>query len=211
MRTITQSLGWVLAHRTWPVGYCLSYVRSAFGVPAKYPSAISAWNHAAHRHSSAPPRGVPVFFSGGNYGHVAYSAGAGKVYSTDAPIRGRVGLVDIDWFHRNWNYTLLGWTEDINDVRVWVAPVKPSFDASVVAAAARSSKAVKHGTLLKRALAAEVGRGTMVMSSDVLGPGFRRQYKRLQRRWYPNSYADGIPGFISLTRLGKLRGFTVTR
>jgi hypothetical protein len=108
----------------WPVGYCLKFVRTCFNVSSKYPSAISAWNNAKYRHgpSSAIPAGVPVFFRGGKYGHVAISLGNGMCRSTDYPRAGVVSDVKISTLAAKWNYPYIGWSEDLNGVRVWVKP-----------------------------------------------------------------------------------------
>lgn len=121
----------------YPVGYCLKYVRTCFGIASKYPSAINAWNNAKHRHgpTSAIPYGVPVFFKGGKYGHVALSLGKNAqgvdmCRSTDYPRAGVVGEVPIRTLAANWNYPYIGWTEDLNGVRVYTPPpTKPAFPA----------------------------------------------------------------------------------
>lgn len=101
---------------------CLKRVRTLLGVPAKYPSAIVAWDHVAtaDRHRGAlPPRGVPVFWRGGQYGHVALSDGGGWCFSTDIKRRGRLDRVRIDLVTQRWGYAYLGWTETLNGVRVY--------------------------------------------------------------------------------------------
>lgn len=203
------AVAWCREHRTWPAGYCLKYVRSAHGIGSRYPTAISAWYNAAHRHSGdhRPPPGVPVFLAGGRYGHVAVSAGGGLCWSTDAVAYGRVDLVGIDALAAKWGYQVLGWTEDLNGVRVYYPPV---IDASRAAAATRARGTVAHGRLLKRALAAEVGRGLMRLSTHRLGGAFRRRYRRWQTRLgYTGDAADGIPGIKSLRALGARHHFDV--
>lgn len=70
---------------------------------------------------------------------------------------------------------------------------------------------------LKRAVKREVGRGLMITASDILGPGFRRQYKLVQAKYLKHSggaanatSVDGIPGSESLNWLGKRQDFDVT-
>jgi len=108
---------------TYPSGMCLRFVRSLYNVPAKYADAATAWAHTKYRHSSTPPKGVPVWWTGGSsgHGHVAISDGNGYVISTDYPRRGRVGRVLISTLTRAWNLRYRGWSEDINDVRVYHA------------------------------------------------------------------------------------------
>lgn len=106
-------------------GLCLRHVRLWYGIAAKYPSAIEAWEGAGGADGDAthtvldPPKGVPVFWSGGRFGHIALSAGNGKIWTTDLPQRGRTGLVDIELVHERWNYKYLGWAETLNGVRVY--------------------------------------------------------------------------------------------
>jgi hypothetical protein len=99
------------------VGYCLRQVREWWQISGKYGSAIAAWNNAKTKSTSrTPPTGAPVFWSGGQYGHVALSLGNGYVRSTDAAGRGLVGTRPIDWFEKNWGQKYLGWTGDLNDI-----------------------------------------------------------------------------------------------
>ena len=113
--------------RDWS-GWCLVFVRSCFGVAARYPSATSAWQHAEHRHRTtdpdAIPRGVPVFWTGGSqgFGHVALSRGDGTCWTTDLIRPGHVDVAPIAEVQRRWGMPLVGWTEDINGVRVWSPP-----------------------------------------------------------------------------------------
>jgi hypothetical protein len=130
MRTGAAAVAYAKSIRYWPVGYCLKFVRTCFGVGSKYPSAHSAWINAKHKHgpTSAPPPGVPVYWSGGRYGHVAMSLGNWKCRSTDWPRRGQVNDVDIRTLAREWGYRYDGWAEDINDQRIYTPPkpvVKP--------------------------------------------------------------------------------------
>lgn len=116
--------------RDW-TGYCLIFAHDAFGVGAKYPSATSAWEHAVHKHPETDPtkipRGVPVFWTGGShgYGHVAVSRGGGSCWTTDLIRPGKVDVARIADVHARWGLTLVGWTEDINGVRVYTPP-KPA-------------------------------------------------------------------------------------
>jgi hypothetical protein len=160
---------------------CQSFVRSAFGVGAYYPSAVSAWQHARYRHPLSDgnhvPRGVPFFWSGGSrgYGHVVLSVGSGLCWSTDVARTGYVDLVRINDVTRRWGEHPLGWTEDINAVHVWHLPI---VDLSDVVAAATKDPGRRQG-------------GTTVGSvRDVL-----RVERCLARRGYLSaSYVDGAYG-----------------
>lgn len=116
--------------RDW-TGWCLVFVRSAFGVPAQQPDAASAWANAERKHpvtsGSQVPRGVPVFWTGGSHGHghIALSRGDGSVWTTDFVREGQVDVARIDDITRGWGLTLAGWTEDLNGVTVWTPPKPP--------------------------------------------------------------------------------------
>jgi len=105
---------------------CQKFVRMAFGAPGGFGSAIAAWNGAKGRHKmssgSQAPAGVPVYWSGGRYGHVALSTGGGRMISTDYPTSNRVGTGSIDDLTRKWGKNLLGWTEDINGKKIYKVP-----------------------------------------------------------------------------------------
>lgn len=99
-------------------GLCLQFVRTCYGIPAKYPSAISAWKNAKKRHTSAPPVGAPVFFTipGNPYGHVAIYLGGGQ-YRTNYSAKGTVITAGLD--HAVFRgMTKLGWTSDLNGVNL---------------------------------------------------------------------------------------------
>lgn len=102
---------------------CLMFVRMCFNVAARFPSARVAWEQATLKHATTDarsiPAGVPVFWRVGEFWHVALSIGAGKCLSTDVRRPGRVDVVRIDAISAAWNAELLGWTEDLNGVRVY--------------------------------------------------------------------------------------------
>lgn len=131
-------------------GLCLVFVRHCFGLPAKYPSAASAWEHAKYRHKTGnpadAPAGVPVFFStpATRYGHVALSLGGGKFrtnYSSHKSIvtetLGHGALAGM---------TMLGWTEDLNGARVYTAPKAPAGSYKVKAGDTLGEIAKRYGT-----------------------------------------------------------------
>lgn len=120
VRTPAEALAWARARDRWASGMCLQFVRSCFGVPAVHPDASTAWAATQHRHTSTPPAGVPVWWTGGRrgFGHVAISAGGGRIVSTDVPSSGRVGTTTIRALTSAWGHTYRGWSEDINGYRV---------------------------------------------------------------------------------------------
>lgn len=103
-------------------GRCLEFTRGVFGVGPRFPSAISAWDHAQLRHTDAPPRGavVPVFFETPSpFRHVAVALGNGKVVSTNGA---KISLwADVGTVARVYRGPYLGWSEDLNGVRVFRA------------------------------------------------------------------------------------------
>ncbi len=105
---------------------CEKFVRTAFNVGPGYGSAIEAWGGAKYRHgianTASVPAGVPVYWAGGKYGHVALSTGGGRIISTDFPDSGKIGVGTIAGLTSKWNKQLLGWTEDINGTRIYGLP-----------------------------------------------------------------------------------------
>jgi hypothetical protein len=104
-------------------GMCQMFVRGqCWQVGSLYGSAIEAWNGAKYKHPGdrTPPKGAPTYYKGGNYGHAVIFCGSGHtgIRSTDCSTAYKVNDTDIAWPERAWGYTYLGWTEDINGVRV---------------------------------------------------------------------------------------------
>lgn len=111
--------------RSWD-RLCLMFVRTCFGVAARHPDAITAWEHAEHKTGRTPveeiPAGVPVWWRGGTWGHVALSVGDGYCLSNDILRRGDIDLVRIDLITERWGFAFLGWSTDINGRIVYEAP-----------------------------------------------------------------------------------------
>lgn len=109
---------------TQPHGLCLKMVVDAYQVRHGIPDAISSWNMAPDKHRterpSQPPRGFPIYWSGGSegHGHVAIAAGDGWCWSTDIKRSGRFDLVRVDRIRTQWGLNLLGWTGSINGTPV---------------------------------------------------------------------------------------------
>jgi hypothetical protein len=105
-------------------GECLVFVRSCFDVPAHFGSAAEAWHGANVRHATSNgasvPRGVPFFWTGGSrgFGHIVLSLGGGNCLSTDFIQTGHVDIVRIDNITHGWGQDPMGWTEDVNEVRI---------------------------------------------------------------------------------------------
>lgn len=113
-------------------GWCLKYVRQAFGAPAVEPTATAGWANAKYKHRdyNFPNAWVPLWFSMDKEpaGHVVLRAPDGRIYSTSSPANTPVIHPNLD--HLIWYYgprvqpqyqlklTYLGWSEDISNVRV---------------------------------------------------------------------------------------------
>lgn len=205
--------------RSW-TGMCLMFVRMSFNVGSRYPSAENAWGHTERRHTSwPPPPGVPVWWTNGRFGHVVLSAGNGWCYSTDFLRTGRVDKVRINTITSAWGQHYRGWSEDINGIHVYrslATAIKPRVNLNNVIRATTNSRNLKQGIRLKKAVADEVGKGSMVMSNGTLGQGFRDQYKLVQQKYLRAAgqrvtgvSADGIPGAGSLGWLARRHGFEV--
>ena len=99
----------------------MKFVRAeAWGIGGLYASAIDAWRGAVVRHPGdrTPPVGAPMFYEGGQYGHVVVATanqGPG-MRGTDMPNSGAVSESDVGWPERAWGVSYLGWTEDLNGV-----------------------------------------------------------------------------------------------
>jgi len=104
-------------------GWCLQYVRQAFGLPARHPTATSAWEASTSKHRDRKfPAGVwyPIWFSLSNEpaGHVALVAPDGSVFSTsdlsNKPHQ-HLDISDLMNYYARYGMTLtyLGWTEDV--------------------------------------------------------------------------------------------------
>lgn len=117
-------------------GYCLEYVRKAYGLPIRYGSATEAWNNATSPHTDTPPVAwVPVWFTidTNPNGHVALLAPDGSIYSasdnTNTPHH-HPDMADlIDYYARlgKMSLTYLGWSEDVANYPV-LADMPAPFD-----------------------------------------------------------------------------------
>lgn len=102
------------------VGTCLKQVRTCYGVGSLYPDAATAWRHTKFRGSGPAPRGAILWWTGGSdgHGHVALATGDGYCWSTDIRRPGWFNKVPISEIHQKWGLTYVGWSYDINNVRV---------------------------------------------------------------------------------------------
>jgi hypothetical protein len=121
------------------VGECMMRTRALYGAPAigDYDGDGSAdaedgWKFAKLKHPfdgdyAGVPRGVPFWWSGGSNdnGHVAPTLGDGECMSTDILRGGYYDKVPLALIAQRWGLKPLGWTEDIDGVRVWSPPLPP--------------------------------------------------------------------------------------
>jgi len=109
-------------------GWCLQYVRQAFGQPAVYPTATAAWEASKTQHRDRNfPAGVwvPVWYGLDKEpaGHVVLRAPNGNVYSTsdlsNTPHL-HPDLADLERYYAYYGMKLTyrGWTEDVQGIPV---------------------------------------------------------------------------------------------
>jgi len=197
---------------SYPAGWCLRWVRERFGIGLLYGSAALAWRSAKHRHQSGPPpRGVPVFYTGGRsgFGHVAISAGGGYIYTTDLPNMGRVGKVHWKEPIRRWGMTYAGWTNDLNGVSTWCRTV----DLSRLRYAAKDHPMhYQYGTFAVQRQLAMVGLLPWAKVNGWWGTSTTKAYAAWQQRLgYSRMEADGIPGLTTLRHLGQHSPFIIAK
>jgi len=106
------------AQHSCEVGMCLKTVRTWWGISSRYPDAITAWREAKQQHpgDKNPPVGAPVFWAGGQYGHIAIYVGGPNMRSTDCTSSAKVSTAHGSWVKNTWGYDYLGWTGDLNGV-----------------------------------------------------------------------------------------------
>jgi hypothetical protein len=122
VRTPEQAVQWASTPRSGYGGLCLKFVRQAYNIGAKYSSARAAWHGATCKHAttslSGVPYGAPLFMdkSSSKYGHVALYIGNGRMLTTDSSKKFTQNASVQSWL--NVGYRILGWSEDLNGVRV---------------------------------------------------------------------------------------------
>lgn len=144
-------------------GLCLAWTRQCFlydgkVVPAVHATAYIAWQATKRRHKGYnPPYGVPVWFGPSKYskaGHVAFSLGDGLCRTTNSST-GRLHNMRIKDIEKGWGQEYLGWSEDINGVRVYKKPaVKKKYngklDRPTIIALQRALKTKQDGVISDR-------------------------------------------------------------
>jgi hypothetical protein len=136
------SLGYtkMRAGYTFAPGTCLKQQRLLWGIDAhdftptngRDPWAIEAFDFAKFKHPTATTDSIPDFVpcywrKNGRPGHIALylKHGSGLCLTTDRPNSGKFGIVPVEEISRAWGMTFVGWTEDLNGVRVYTPPPPP--------------------------------------------------------------------------------------
>jgi hypothetical protein len=211
--------------RTFEEGHCLVFVRTMFNVPAHFPSAAAAWQGAEFKHRTKTgmqvPRGAPVYWTGGSqgFGHIAIATGDGRCWSSDAGGPGRTAKVSIDELTDKWNLSFQGWTEDVNTVRVFAPRKHRGAKDGAGGQGGEGGPGGKDRTRVRlqqlrpnpRDDVREVQRALrqkLDAAKDLQVDGYwtedtQKAYAAWQRRCgFAGDDADGVPGRISLQRLG---------
>lgn len=104
-------------------GWCLQYVRQAYGLPAKYNSATEAWEKSTSQHRDRNfPEGMwtPVWYGIDvePLGHVVLRAPDGRVYSTSdysgwPVIHDNLAALEAYYAYYGMILQYRGWTEDV--------------------------------------------------------------------------------------------------
>lgn len=206
-QAVDMANSWRIRKLFFGVGQCLRTIRQTYNVSSKYPTAASSWSAADHKHFASSgrdvPRGAPVWWTGGSSGagHIAISCGGGVCITTDWKEPGRLAYARIDDITSLWNLNFKGWTREVNDVVVWMPP-KQNDRPTVHLHNLRPGK--RHDDVLKiKKRLAEKGYKGFLKSSNKYGKGIQKAYATYQRRLgYSGADANGIPGRVSLRKLG---------
>lgn len=154
-------------------GMCKQRTRLAYGVPSDGSvDAAQAWARTKHKHPASTvadaPRGALIWWTGGSqgHGHVGIKAANAAVWSVDIKRPGHWDKVPIEQISRSWpNLRLVGWSEDIDGVRVVKAgPMTrgKQIDAALARMHKAHANAVKKG---KKMRAAKIQRGIDALES----------------------------------------------
>lgn len=184
------------AVKTYDVGMCQKFVRSpCWEVGSLYGSAIDAWHGAAEKHPGDrnPPNGAPCYYSGGAYGHAVISVGGGRIRSTDCQSATYVNDAALDWPERQWGYSYLGWTGDINGVDL---PLEGDEDMNLTDENLRD---IARYVWAHKIGADEVGAGTIMVRIDPGSEGLL--YEVAQAVWLKESTQKSSGEVVSLMNI----------
>lgn len=188
-------------------GLCLQFVRTCWGVPAKYVNAKTAWAQAKKRHPGLDriPVGAPLFMSHpkSKDGHVVIYLGGNSVRSTNSAT-GRVATYSIATW-QGWGYTVQGWTEDLNGVDLPIDPTPIAPPPSGPPAAGnvvlnRGDKGVRVSNM-QASLNSHFPAYSKLKVDGDFGPATEKVVKEFQRR--TGLVQDGIVGPATTSMMNK--------
>lgn len=197
------------------LGNCLMYSREVFGIAKKYDSAWEGWSNSALKHGdqSFPSVAVPVWFEHwgtygsppkyGNWGHVAVRMPNGQIYSS--PYNSRTShavLSSIQEVEKLYKCKYVGWSEDVNGVRV----AKPGGDPPM----APDEENEAYQIVLERAMEhGGSGRSGIKFIRDARGElNAKRQALRTEMTNLQNTIAEQRQTILDLS--GKLQSSDVS-
>lgn len=179
----------------------------------------------------AVPRCSPLFYygppSGGVlYGHVTTFWGIHKsigplCWTNDAKRTGGVDMVHPLWFESHWGHELVGWTGDLAGVDLKLGQSIPGVKHCSLLAVQRAARfdpkrpqgqttpgSEDDVRLVEGALVKWGSLDSQYSHDGAFGTATRAAYKEWQQYLgYSGSDANGIPGPVSLQRLGARYGF----
>lgn len=183
-------------------GYCLQYVRETFGIePGVYPTATSGWENAKYKHEDYdfPENSwIPLWFSMKEVpaGHVVLlNTATGEVWSTtnanQYTPRIHPNLDDLLRVYKGagLKLTYLGWSEDIETVRIWEEIVK--LDDETIK---KLAQATAHEILNKPAFDATKD----IPKPPTVSVWLREQWALM---FNPNNTNESIPGKRTFPRM----------
>jgi hypothetical protein len=198
---------------SFPTGMCLKFVRTCYNVPPQYATAAIAWSKTKYRHTSTPPKGVPVWWTGGSRVSVtSRSLPVADLY-LHRQWRPRPRWPDVDIAHHQ------GMGTDVPGLdrghqpgprlpAKWGRPTGDEFGLRRV----RRGRSVSPPTET-RCGADDPGslgrrdRAGLRQRPGSARPRTKAAYKKWQRKLgFRGADADGIPGYTSVRRLGDRHG-----
>jgi hypothetical protein len=119
VQAANQMKQWAEQGKTNVKGLCLKTCREAWGLPAKYPSAIVAWHNTPSRFKHTDPKKAPIgavhYYEGGKFGHICIQSDLkNRVWGTDLPVENKIGLHHRRLPVNRWKYKYLGWSNWLN-------------------------------------------------------------------------------------------------
>ena len=110
---------WAAQGKTNVKGLCLKTCREAWGIGAKYPSAIVAWRNTPAKYRHTDFRKCPIggvhYYEGGKFGHIVIQSELkNRVWGTDLPVVNKIALHHRRLPVNRWKYKYLGWSNWLN-------------------------------------------------------------------------------------------------